>query len=194
MTVTYRPAPAVQRIAEALIAKHHHHLDDIRIEYVFRSEAAKDKGKTVWGKARKISGLNAYLSQPLDPDETPAGEDVDYFVIEIAEDIWAVIDQRERVALVDHELCHCTTDFNKDGDLVLKIRPHDLEEFRQVVQRHGLWRDDVQAFSDAMHFQQGTLDEVAPDEGGATVSVNGGPEVPLEDFTAATEQLAGSVS
>jgi hypothetical protein len=82
MSATYRPAPSVERIAQALIGKHHHHLSDVRVDYVFRSEAAKSGGKTVMGKARKISGLNAYLAQQVDPDETPAG---------IAEDVWAVL-------------------------------------------------------------------------------------------------------
>lgn len=156
---TYRPAAPVERIAGALIAKHHHHLDDVRIEYVFRSEHTNSNGKAVMGKARKISGLNAYLSQPLDPDETPAGDEVDYFVIEIAEDIWAVLDAGQRIALVDHELCHCTTEFNDQGDLVLKIKAHDLEEFRAVVDRHGLWQPDLTAFAEVIPFQQLRLDD-----------------------------------
>lgn len=159
MSTTYRPAPAVQRIATDLIAKHHHHLDDVRIEYVFRSEAATSNGKTVMGKARKITGLNAYLSQPLEPDETPAGGEVDYFVVEIAEDVWTILDDGQRKALVDHELCHCTTDWDKDGDLVLKIKAHDLEEFKAVVDRHGLWQPDLTSFAEAIPFQQLRLED-----------------------------------
>lgn len=156
MSVTYRPAPSVQRIAADLIPKHHQHLVDVRVDYVFRSKAAKTGGKTVFGKARKMSGLNAYLAQQDSPDEAPAEEALDFFVIEIAEDIWALLDQGQRIALVDHELCHCLIEFDDDGDATLKMKPHDLEEFKAVVERHGLWRPDVVEF--AAVITQGRLD------------------------------------
>lgn len=188
MTVTYRPAPAVKRIADDLISKHHHALDDVRIEYVFRSETAKSRGKEIWGQARKIGGLNAYLSQEEGPSEAAAG-DVDYFVIEISEPVWRDLDAGQRKALVDHELCHCTTELNEDtGDLALKLRHHDVEEFRAVVIRHGLWRPDLSDFSAALPEKQRSLDDAATDADvdddaldGATVSVNGGPPVPISE-------------
>lgn len=146
MAVTFRPAPAVERIADKLIRNHHTDLTDVEIRYVFRSEAAKQNGKTILGKARKVSGLSAYLAQP-EPGETPSG-DADLFVIEIAEPEWADLTDAQRVALVDHELCHCTTSFDEDTEtLKLKTVPHDLEEFRAVVERHGLWRPDVEDFA-----------------------------------------------
>lgn len=151
MPVTYRPAPAVARVAADLIATHHDHLDGVRIEYVFRSETAKTNGKAIWGKARKITGLNAFLASHDNDDELPIDEETeDFFVIEIAEPVWAILGATERTALVDHELCHLTTEEDKDGDLKLKLRPHDLEEFVAIVRRHGLWRDDVENFAAAV--------------------------------------------
>lgn len=145
MTATYRPAPAVARIAGTLIPEHHQDLEDVRIEYVFRSEAARSGGKLVWGKARKITGLNAFLASG-DGDELPVdGDDVDeFFVIEIAEDVWRELDEKARRALIDHELSHCGTKVDSDGDLRLTVIAHDLEEFSAVVERHGLWRPDVE--------------------------------------------------
>lgn len=140
MTVEYRPAPAAQKIGFRLITQHHSHLVDVRVEYVFRSTAAKDKGKVVLGKARKMGGLNAWLA--TDADER-AVEPEEFFVIELAEDEWAGLSDKARVALVDHELSHCVVSFNDDGDPKLGIAPHDLEEFVEVVRRHGLWRQDV---------------------------------------------------
>lgn len=196
MTVTYRPAPAVARIASELIAKHHTDLDDVRIEYVFRSETAKSRGKEVWGQARKISGLNAYLSQEDGPTEAESG-DVDYFVVEISEPVWRELDAGQRKALVDHELCHLTTAFNEEtGDVTLKLRHHDVEEFRAVVIRHGLWRPDLSDFSAALPEKQRSLDDAATDADvdddpldSTTVSVNGGPPVPINE---AGEILAGA--
>ncbi len=145
MATTYRPAPSVKRIAQTLIAKHHTDLADVRIEYVFRSETAKSGGKEVWGKARKISGLNAFLATDAEMSDVVPAED--FFVIEIAEPVWTVLGEKERTALVDHELCHCGVQFDEKEELQLVLVPHDVEEFRQVVARHGLWRPDVEAFA-----------------------------------------------
>lgn len=185
---TYRPASAVARVARDLIAKHHTDLVDVRIEYVFRSETAKSRGKEVWGQARKISGLNAYLSQEDGPNEAESG-DVDYFVIEISEPVWKDLDAGQRKALVDHELCHLTTSFNEEtGEVTLKLLHHDVEESRAVVIRHGLWRPDLSDFSAALPEKQRSFDDAATDPDvdddpltGATVSVNGGPPVPINE-------------
>lgn len=147
---SYRPPASVKRIATSLIAAHHQHLDDVRIEYVFRSKAAKSKGKEVWGTARKVTGLNAYLAQGLAHDELPLGDDVDdLFAIEIAEDVWSKLNDKQRRALVDHELCHCTVDVDDEGRVILGVVGHDLEEFVAIVERHGLWREDVESFTQA---------------------------------------------
>lgn len=153
MPVKYTPAPAVAAIAQRLIKDHHEHLEGERIEYVFRSEHAKDGGKAVFGKARKIGGLNAYLSMTED------GNEEDYFVIEIALDIWGGMSDRQRVALVDHELSHCVIKHSENGDMSIAIAPHDLEEFNAVVERHGLWRADVKSFMEAASGQLRLLDE-----------------------------------
>lgn len=150
MTVTYRPADEPARIAGKLINKHHDHLAGQRIEYVFRSTASKSNGKVVLGKARKVTGLNAYLAQP-EPDEVPVDADVDFFVIEFAEDEWAKLDTDQREALVDHELCHLQVEWDDETEeITLKLRPHDLEEFNEIVRRHGLWRDDVREFAETI--------------------------------------------
>lgn len=182
MSTTFRPAPAVERIAADLIAKHHPTLDDVRIEYVFLSDTPRSKGKDVWGRARKISGLNAYLAQEDQPTEAASG-DVDFFVIEIAEPVWVILDSGQRVALVDHELCHCTTVHDEDtGDLTLKIVAHDLEEFRAVVDRHGLWQPALAHFAEVVPFQQRRIDDALSDaDVEATVSINGGPPIPLAE-------------
>lgn len=142
----YSPAPAVELIAEQLIPDHHEHLLEFatRIEYVWRDVAAKAKGRLVLGKARKVSGLNAYLGRA---DRDVVGEDVeDFFVVEIAADVWLILTDEQRVALVDHELSHLgvTVDDDKpDEPPKLHIKGHDCEEFCSVVARHGLWSESV---------------------------------------------------
>lgn len=145
MSVEYSEATEVELVARDIIQEHHPDLRAYqhRITYVFRSEAAVSNGKQIWGKARKITGLNAYLARGGTP----------FFVIEIAADIWKDLEPNQKKALVDHELSHCyVTD---EGDL--QLLPHDIEEFGVIVHRWGLWRSDVEDFSKAvqLHLQLG---------------------------------------
>lgn len=124
MSVEYRPAHEATRLAGDLIAQFHEHLIGVRIEYVFRSKAKKGSGKVVLGSARKITGLSAWLASPE----------------------WSELNERQRAALVDHELSHCFAERDDDGSFKLSMVPHDLEEFGAIVRRHGLWKSDVRAF------------------------------------------------
>lgn len=47
----------------------------------------------------------------------------------------------EQRALLDHELMHCKHD--EDG---FYIADHDLEEFCEIVSRHGAWRLSISRF------------------------------------------------
>jgi hypothetical protein len=152
-------APEVKDIAERLIMAHHPNLelwmDEIR--YVFRNEAAKSKGKTVFGKAHKVTALACYLAtnSPGDMnsfDDSPPPP-ADMFVMEIAHDVWEVLTREQREALVDHELQHMDVLYAEDGSFKRVIRPHDIEEFNAIVQRHGAWRPDIKDFADALQLR-----------------------------------------
>jgi hypothetical protein len=159
---SYTTAPAVERIAEKLIEQHHRHLLDVPIRYLWRDKAASSKGNVVLGKARKVTGLPAHLVHLVRKDEPP--EEVEFFVLEIAADMWQTLTEPQRVALVDHELCHLGVEIPEraDADRKLVIRGHDLEEFAAVVERHGLWRPAIETFRAAVDAQL-TLDEAMRD-------------------------------
>jgi predicted metallopeptidase len=149
-SATFRHAQEVEDIALDLIPKYHGHLIDfnVHLEYIFTDKTPKRNGKEVWGQCRKVSGFNAYLADQEGDDP--------FFVIVISEDVWDVLPQNTKVALVDHELCHAwaeasqkeTTDGSEDV-IKLSLQPHDLEEFSCIVRRHGLWREDVESFVNA---------------------------------------------
>lgn len=150
MGTSYRSAPDVRKIADKLITQHHQHLlgEADRIIYLFRSEAARSKGRVVLGKARLLSGLNAWLYDA--GVDGPAADGLEgaecaRFVMEIAHDEWRELNAAGRKALVDHELCHFWIETDEEtGDQKLMIRGHDLEEFVEVVARHGCWRPEVE--------------------------------------------------
>ena len=143
-------APEVKRIADELIPKHHLHLNrhDVVIKYVFRDPAAKSKGSLVYGKARKVTGLSAFLVGLEHADRVETGELVEFFVIEVAHEPWQSLTDRQKQALVDHELCHLDVELTDKGETKLVTRGHDLEEFNEVVKRHGLWRPTVVEFAE----------------------------------------------
>jgi Putative phage metallopeptidase len=136
--VMLREADEVRDIAREVIAAvpDHAALADVRIEYVFRDKAPRSKGRIVLGRARKITGLNAYLADKrIRALSTPSP----FFVVEISEDTWQGLSPAQRRALVDHELCHCRVEVDDDGEVVLSTRGHDFEEFASIIRRHGLW-------------------------------------------------------
>lgn len=135
MSTTYTPAPDVEAIATQLIDEYHADVIGAPITYVFRSPAAKSRGRKIMGKARKITGLNAYLANG------PEGADA-FLVIEIAQDIWETLTPSARHALIDHELSHCYWN-PVDGPALI---PHDVEEFAAVIARHGLWTTNLDTF------------------------------------------------
>jgi len=146
MTV-YRRAPQVAKIADKLIrdVELHKLLRDVHIEYVWRDVASKSRGRIVLAKARKLSGLNAFLINAAS-GAVDGEANVPMFVVEVAEDTWGRLSEAQRKALVDHELCHCRVELDDDDEQVLSMRGHDLEEFSCIVERHGLWKSDVARF------------------------------------------------
>jgi hypothetical protein len=113
-------------MARELINEYHPTLKEARIGFLFRDEAPRSKGRVTMGKAQKVP---LHLKPLMDYD----------FIIWIAEDIWDSLPEERRRALVDHQLSHCYL----DPIWGATIRPHDVEEFVDVVDRHGFWTYDL---------------------------------------------------
>lgn len=105
--------------------------------FVFRDPPATCGTTTVLGKASKIPERWCNISN-LTED----------FLIEIASVPWKEMSKDERIALLDHELCHCTVETHpKTGKVKLSMQPHDLEEFLEIYRRHGEWRPALQSIA-----------------------------------------------
>lgn len=116
---------------EALVEKYHPQLREARIGLVFRSEAATSQGLEVWAKASKVDDKTRALL------EANGAEAVD-LLIWIAEDVWMRLNEEQRHALIDHELCH----FQLGGD-GYRMVGHDVEEFEVILERYGLWNHNL---------------------------------------------------
>lgn len=127
----------LEEIGKSLIQKHHNHLLEAEISYLVTSRAMSRAGKRVAGKARKTSGVLKYYARAD-------------FEIVVSGAIWGEMLQAEREALVDHELSHCSVEHDDDGNRNWVFRGHDIEEFIAVVDRHGLWHEDLKTFGEAV--------------------------------------------
>jgi len=142
---TYKEAPEVKAVAEKLIDQYHQHIRDfnVRVDYLFIDKIPLKGGKEVWGSCRKITNLNAYLAK----DKQSGGDP--FFVITIAEPVWDILPEKERQALLDHELSHTAAEYKESDEenvVKLSLKPHDMEEFACIVKRHGMWRQDIEDF------------------------------------------------
>lgn len=129
-------ATEAKDIAAELIPEVHPHLRSARILYLFTTQTQKKCDAIVLGKAKKLSALQKFLSSGL--ESVTDGHD---FILQFDVNEWKDLTQAQRRALVDHELCHCSI-----GESGWKLRGHDIEEFRAVIERHGDWKRDVRAF------------------------------------------------
>lgn len=116
----------------------------IAIAWMIRVKADRD-GRVTLGKMKKASELDRELH----------GFDA---VLILNEEHWRVMQPEQRLALVDHELCHLrpvmnpnTLDQAEDahGKKKWRIAKHEIEEFRGVVERNGIYKSDISAFVQA---------------------------------------------
>jgi hypothetical protein len=132
-----------------LVDRHHDDLQDARIALAWCTSWKPDvDGRVTLGKCQKASDLSRELA-PFD------------FVILLNQDFWTSVrvTNAQRDALLDHELMHAAVAYDADGApkrddrgrTVYRIRKHDIEEFRDIVARHGCYKGDLEAFARALH-------------------------------------------
>jgi hypothetical protein len=134
-----------QVLAEAMVF--HDDLCGARIAMAWRIRNKADPdGHIVLGKCVKVSDLNKEFA------------DFD-FIIVLNKEYWLEFDDKQKLALVDHELCHAAPKVSDEtgehihderGRKVWRIAKHDLEEFLGIVRRHGCWKRDLERFAEAI--------------------------------------------
>jgi len=155
-------AGEAQAIAQSLIPEYHPHLERAQIIYLFTNQERKTAGKVVLGTAQKLGTLLKYFSSG-EAGDLEEGYD---FCMLLSQEQWSVCSAAQRRALVDHELSHMAerVTVNRLTQEVTRrwaIQGHDVEEFRGVIERHGLWRSDVRQFAETafQHRQPGLFED-----------------------------------
>lgn len=169
-------------------------LEDVRREWHDETIAAKVAlawrnhtnpdvdGRLVLGKCIRVTDLNKEF----------AGFD---FIIVLNREVWMDLrfTREKKVALLDHEMCHAAAAFDEDGEpirdernrRVWRSRKHDIEEFRDVVARHGCYKKDLENFAEALLEKHANpLFDQLPAEVVSVSVVNGGQK-PADDMPAA---------
>jgi len=129
-------------LGNAIIGESRPNLQMLSISYLFRDKATVTDGKVITGRCIRVDDRNWALHK----------KDV---LIEIARDIWEEMDARFQKALMDHELGHIGLEFDEDktikmeettGRIKVRIRRHDIEEFSDVLERHGAYHKALREF------------------------------------------------
>ena len=136
---------------------------EIRIEWLMRTHPDIKAGRRTLGMVTqpvvtgRLRDLFTFLLDSLfqNPADDEARENpIDYLII-LDDEWWIDASERDREALVFHELNHLQPAFDKDGNQrfsretglpVVALVGHDVEEFAAVVRRYGAWSDDVRGF------------------------------------------------
>jgi len=128
----WKAGDEVMASVKDLIAKYHPHLamHDDEIVILFKDKASKVGDKVIYGKTAKASPVLALLA------------DRPYkFIITLGADEWQRLSDAKRLALLDHHLCGCAAEENKQtGDSKFWLAPPDVAFYQEEVKRHGFWR------------------------------------------------------
>lgn len=139
----YVQSDEIEHIAEKLIAEHHKHLQGAAIAYLMH-KVDNDKKDPLALPEKRQGQAHKMASAKIVPDNYHALCGFN-FLLTVDERFWILFDGLKKIALIDHELKHMRRDI--DG---FYCASHDLEEFSDIVIRHGMWKADVYRFFDAV--------------------------------------------
>ena len=139
-------------VCERLIENFYPFLQGATVVCILRSSFFIDDKKCV-ARIEKISGLKAFLWTKQD------GSQDQFFLIQLVAPLWNELKEPQQIAVLDHELCHIEAD-EETGFLAL--RKHTIEEFPEIVERHGAWHDGLVLFHHSL--QRGESDSSTRDE------------------------------
>lgn len=171
----YKQNNELEELAAQVIKERRPELSMLSICYLFRGEAAVSNDKVVAGMCIKVDDRNWTIHKHD-------------FLIEIAKDVWDEASDLFRDAIMDHELGHCGIRMEgpneprideKTGRLRVYIIPHDIEEFADVLERHGDYHAALREFLNSfVEFKKKAKEAQGSDAGGTT----GGNMDPFEEI------------
>lgn len=135
----------------------HFHLKDADLCFLWASSAFEKGSRVVLGQCEQVMmRAGGWQKSRMEQQMHEWFGRVPTFIITLAADYCAECSDLDFCALLEHELYHISQamdafgspKFNKEGQPVLKLRGHDVEEFVGVVRRYGASKE-VQELVDA---------------------------------------------
>lgn len=133
-------------IMDDLIERHHAWLQHAKIALAWRHKWKEDvDGVLRLSQTRRTADVDVQLH----------GFD---FVIMLNFEAWnnAEFSHAQQEALIDHELTHCQPVLDdmiqrtdEANNRLWRLRRHDVEEFVEIAERHGMWRHQLEALAKA---------------------------------------------
>jgi hypothetical protein len=168
----YEASEELEELARELIQEHHGHLIEADIKYLFRTGNWEVKKRETWGQAKKVGKEVNFLT----------GYD---FIIIIHQAVWEQLNDKEKRALLDHELQHCSAGTDAAGNKIWYIQGHDVEDFYAIIRRHGLWSKMLRKMESVLNQieleldveQAAPVEEVVALPGGETLAIGGRPNL-----------------
>lgn len=128
--VQYDPAESVEEIAKGLIRKFHSELVNTTIAYLYKNKPIRARGREVIAFVSKCSGIVKVLSK------------YDAIMI-VSYPAFQQLNEAQKTAVIDHELTHLLVEEDSTGAPKLRLLAHDVEEFSAIIERHGLYQQDL---------------------------------------------------
>ncbi|MCL1789972.1 MAG: hypothetical protein FWG40_01225 [Peptococcaceae bacterium] len=125
-----------------LINDHRQDLAEARFSVLLREGAWNSRQKTTWSQTELTSTKTQILMLAANPNHEPSN-----FTISINEEVWRTLEgsDKTRMALIDHELSHCQKgEEDTDGNPKYYLIGHDVEDFFEIVRRHGAWNKSIE--------------------------------------------------
>lgn len=94
------------------------------IVYLSSTHEKKEKGKFILGQCEKVA------------DKYKWGIPADFTITLFEPNIEGKSDEAIR-RIILHELLHVKVEFNQDGTETYSVNPHDIEDFKLLIDRYG---------------------------------------------------------
>lgn len=94
------------------------------IVYLTSEQRKMSKGKKVCAQCERV------------PDKYKWSIPADYTITVFLPNIEGFSEEQKRI-LIFHELLHIDIDFDQDGKDIYSVKPHDYEDFKEIIDRFG---------------------------------------------------------
>jgi predicted metallopeptidase len=131
-------APEVEKIGDEVIQDKGLALDDIEIAYI---KVYPNLSKTKVATCRVANHREHFFTDGAD------------YIISVSGDIWDNLDDKRKRILIWHELEHIHFEYSETrGEYNFKTRNHDVEDFQNIIEKHGVdWFDEMKEIVASFH-------------------------------------------